>query len=42
LTTVSKFSLPPLRQAGKIVAGDTPEEKAVNLAKFLREEAKVI
>lgn len=42
LTTVSRFSLPPLRQAGKIVAGDTPEEKAASLAKLLREEAKVI
>jgi len=42
LTQVSTFSLPPLRQAGKIVEGDTPEEKAANLAKLLREEAKVI
>jgi electron transfer flavoprotein beta subunit len=41
-TQVAKFSLPPLRQAGKIVEGDTPEKKAANLAKLLREEAKVI
>jgi electron transfer flavoprotein beta subunit len=41
-TQVSKFSLPPLRQAGKVVQGATPEEKAANLAKLLREEAKVI
>jgi electron transfer flavoprotein beta subunit len=41
-TQVSRFSLPPLRQAGKIVPGETPEEKAANLAKLLREEAKVI
>ncbi len=39
---VSKFSLPPMRQAGKIVEGDTPEKKAANLAKLLREEAKMI
>jgi electron transfer flavoprotein beta subunit len=41
-TQAVKFSLPPLRQAGKIVAGETPEEKAANLAKLLREEAKAI
>jgi electron transfer flavoprotein beta subunit len=41
-TRVSRFSLPPLRQAGKIVPGETPEEKAAKLAKLLREEAKVI
>ncbi len=39
---VVKFSLPPLRQSGKIVQGETPEEKAAKLAKLLREEAKVI
>jgi len=42
LTRVLKFSLPPMRQAGKVVDGDTPEVKAANLAKLLREEAKVI
>jgi electron transfer flavoprotein beta subunit len=41
-TQVSKFTLPPMRKAGKIVEGDTPEKKAANLAKLLREEAKVI
>ena len=41
-TRVLKFSLPPLRQAGKIVPGETPEEKAAKLARLLREEAKVI
>jgi electron transfer flavoprotein beta subunit len=41
-TRVLKFSLPPLRQVGKIVQGDTPEGKAANLAKLLREEAKAI
>jgi electron transfer flavoprotein beta subunit len=39
---IMKFSLPPVRQAGKIVEGETPEEKAKNLAKLLREEAKVV
>ena len=42
LTQVLRYSLPPVRGAGKIVQGDTPEEKAANLAKLLREEAKVI
>ncbi|MBW2039546.1 MAG: electron transfer flavoprotein subunit beta/FixA family protein [Deltaproteobacteria bacterium] len=42
LTQVVKFSLPPVRQAGKIIEGETPEEKAANLAKLLREEAKAI
>jgi electron transfer flavoprotein beta subunit len=41
-TQALKFSLPPLRQTGKIVPGETPEEKAANLAKLLREEAKAI
>ena len=39
---VAKFSLPPLRKAGKVVEGGSPEEKAATLAKLLREEAKVI
>lgn len=42
LIQVLNFSLPPVRQAGKIVEGETPEEKATNLAKLLREEAKMI
>jgi len=33
---------PPSRAAGKVVTGETPQEKAANLAKLLREEAKVI
>lgn len=33
---------PPVRKAGKIVPGDTPEAKAKELAKLLHEEAKVI
>ncbi len=39
---ILSFSLPPMRKEGKIVDGETPEEKAANLAKLLREEAKVI
>ncbi|HEX15853.1 MAG TPA: electron transfer flavoprotein subunit beta/FixA family protein [Deltaproteobacteria bacterium] len=42
LTKVLRYSLPPMRQAGKIIDGETPEEKAAKLAKLLREEAKVI
>jgi electron transfer flavoprotein beta subunit len=39
---VLEFTPPPERQAGKIVEGETPQEKAENLAKLLREEAKVL
>lgn len=42
LTRVVRYFLPPMRQAGKIIEGETPEEKAAKLAKLLREEAKVI
>jgi electron transfer flavoprotein beta subunit len=33
---------PPERASGKIVAGETPQEKAAELAKLLRQEAKAI
>ncbi|MFZ5585480.1 MAG: electron transfer flavoprotein subunit beta/FixA family protein [Thermodesulfobacteriota bacterium] len=33
---------PPARAAGKTIGGETPQELAANLAKALREEAKVI
>jgi electron transfer flavoprotein beta subunit len=33
---------PPQREAGKIIEGGTPEEKAKELARVLHEEAKVI
>ena len=33
---------PPERVAGKIIEGETPEEKAAELARMLREEAKVL
>jgi len=40
---VAKFAPPPARPPGKIIcADDTPEGKAAELAKLLREEAKVI
>ena len=39
---VVKFVPPPARPPGKIIAGDDPAAKAAQLAKLLREEAKVI
>jgi electron transfer flavoprotein beta subunit len=39
---IIEITPPPQRQAGKIVEGESPEEKAAALAKMLREEAKVI
>ena len=39
---VAKFVPPPARAAGKIICGDDPAAKAAELAKLLREEAKVI
>ncbi len=39
---IVELSPPPERQAGKIVEGETPQEKAGELAKLLHEEAKVI
>jgi len=39
---VQEITPPPQRQAGKIVDGETPEEKAAELARLLHEEAKVI
>jgi electron transfer flavoprotein beta subunit len=39
---VAKFIPPPARAAGKIVCGDDPAKKAAELARLLREEAKVI
>ena len=39
---VQELTPPPQRQAGKIVEGETPEEKAAQLARLLHEEAKVI
>ncbi|MBN1635408.1 MAG: electron transfer flavoprotein subunit beta/FixA family protein [Deltaproteobacteria bacterium] len=42
MTVIKEMTLPPARQAGKIIEGETPEEKAANLAKALHEEAKLI
>ncbi len=39
---VIKLTPPPEREAGKIVEGESAEEKAAALAKLLHEEAKVI
>jgi electron transfer flavoprotein beta subunit len=39
---VLELTPPPQREAGKIVEGETPEEKAKELARLLHEEAKLI
>ncbi|MGD9033329.1 MAG: electron transfer flavoprotein subunit beta/FixA family protein, partial [Desulfobacteraceae bacterium] len=39
---VLELTPPPQREAGKIVEGETPEEKAKELVRLLHEEAKVI
>jgi electron transfer flavoprotein beta subunit len=39
---IRKVELPPVRQAGKQIEGETPEEKAAKLAQALRSEAKAI
>jgi electron transfer flavoprotein beta subunit len=39
---VAKTMPPPARTPGKIICGEDPAEKARDLAKLLREEAKVI
>ena len=39
---ILELTPPPQREAGRIVEGETPEEKAKELAKLLHEEAKVI
>ncbi len=40
--TIVELTPPPERAAGKIIAGDSPEAKAAELAKLLHDEAKVI
>jgi electron transfer flavoprotein beta subunit len=42
MTTIKEMSLPPARQAGKIIAGDDAKAKAAALAKALHEEVKII
>jgi len=39
---VMALSLPPERSPGKMVEGETPEAKAAELVRLLREEAKII
>ena len=39
---IIQLTPPPERQAGKMVEGESPEEKAAALAKLLHDEAKVI
>ena len=39
---VAKIIPPPARAAGKIICGDDPAQKAAEVARLLREEAKVI
>ncbi len=39
---IIELTPPPAREAGKIVEGETPQEKAAELAKLLHEEAKII
>jgi len=41
-TTIIELTPPPQREAGRIVEGETPEEKAAELARLLHEEAKII
>jgi len=39
---IIELTPPPQREAGKIIEGETPDEKAAELARLLHEEAKVI
>ena len=39
---IIELTLPPARTEGKIVEGETPEEKAAELARLLHEEAKIL
>lgn len=41
-TTVTQLAPPPARAAGRIIEGETAAQKATELVKVLREEAKVI
>lgn len=41
-TRPGNYSSPASRTTAKIITGESPEEKAANLAKALREEAKII
>jgi len=39
---ILEMTPPPAREAGKIIEGETPQEKAAELARLLHEEAKII
>ena len=39
---ILEMTPPPAREAGKVIEGETPQEKAAELARLLHEEAKVI
>lgn len=39
---ILEITPPPAREAGKIVEGETPQEKAAELARLLHDEAKII
>jgi len=39
---VVEITPPPQREAGRIIDGETPEQKAAELVKVLHEEAKVL
>ena len=39
---ILELTPPPARAEGKIIEGESPQEKAAELAKLLHEEAKVI
>lgn len=39
---IMELTPPPQREAGRIVEGETPEQKAAELARLLREEAKAL
>ncbi|MBI1909050.1 MAG: electron transfer flavoprotein subunit beta/FixA family protein [Deltaproteobacteria bacterium] len=41
-TQNTKWRLPPERKAGKVIQGESPEAKAKELVRLLREEAKVL
>jgi len=39
---ILELTPPPAREAGKIIEGETPQEKAGELARLLHEEAKIL
>ena len=41
-TVITQLAPPPARAAGRIIEGETPAQKAAELVKVLRQEAKVI